>query len=232
MATEDLAEVLSAPGRLCIGPTDLSAAFPHGGTALGSVREVELGRTYAWYDVTAEEFGQIVVERFLTHEACFIRGILRQYDPDAVGALFPNVRTGTKTREAGMLHWLDAVGGTWSGATAYTVGTRVLVGGASYECILAHTNHTPPSATYWKVVTPVKPGAKMSDRAVKLLFSPLDADNVRGVILYRALPVPLPDAALQRFSWRDRAEVPFLFVAIPDATLRVARHDFLPELPL
>ena len=41
------------------------------------------------------------------------------------------------------------VGGVWGSGTAYTFGNEVLVGGVSYTCILAHTGHTPPNATYW-----------------------------------------------------------------------------------
>jgi hypothetical protein len=42
--------------------------------------------------------------------------------------------------------------GAWSGATAYIVGDGVSSGGSSYICILAHTNQTPPNATYWGVI--------------------------------------------------------------------------------
>lgn len=40
--------------------------------------------------------------------------------------------------------------GAWSGATAYSVGDVVALSGSSYVCILDHTNHTPPNATYWQ----------------------------------------------------------------------------------
>jgi hypothetical protein len=46
------------------------------------------------------------------------------------------------------LNWL----GAWSGATAYVVNDGTSVAGASYICILPHTNHTPPNATYWDVL--------------------------------------------------------------------------------
>jgi hypothetical protein len=39
--------------------------------------------------------------------------------------------------------------GSWSAATAYVVGDAVSLNGSSYICILGHTNHTPPNATYW-----------------------------------------------------------------------------------
>ena len=42
---------------------------------------------------------------------------------------------------------------TWAVATAYKVGDRVVGDGAPdayfYRCILAHTGHEPPNATYW-----------------------------------------------------------------------------------
>jgi hypothetical protein len=37
----------------------------------------------------------------------------------------------------------------WSGATAYTQGDLASLLGVTYYCILGHTNHTPPNATYW-----------------------------------------------------------------------------------
>src|SRR5207237_1298023 len=43
----------------------------------------------------------------------------------------------------------------WSGATAYVVGDLVVSGGVNYYCILAHTNHVPPNATYWYALTGV-----------------------------------------------------------------------------
>jgi hypothetical protein len=41
----------------------------------------------------------------------------------------------------------------WSGVTAYVVGDLVVSGGVNYYCILAHTNHVPPNATYWYALT-------------------------------------------------------------------------------
>jgi hypothetical protein len=41
----------------------------------------------------------------------------------------------------------------WSGATAYVVGDLASSAGVNYYCILAHTNHVPPNATYWYALT-------------------------------------------------------------------------------
>lgn len=40
---------------------------------------------------------------------------------------------------------------TWSATTAYVIGNRVYLNGVIYNCILGHTNQTPPNATYWAV---------------------------------------------------------------------------------
>lgn len=42
--------------------------------------------------------------------------------------------------------------GAWSGATAYAAGDVVTLSGSSYVCVLDHTNHTPPDATYWQLL--------------------------------------------------------------------------------
>jgi hypothetical protein len=42
--------------------------------------------------------------------------------------------------------------GAWNSATAYGINQVVTLGGSSYICILAHTNQTPPNATYWALL--------------------------------------------------------------------------------
>lgn len=42
--------------------------------------------------------------------------------------------------------------GAWNSATTYYPGDRVTLNGSSYECILSHTNQTPPNATYWQLI--------------------------------------------------------------------------------
>jgi hypothetical protein len=41
----------------------------------------------------------------------------------------------------------------WNSGTAYVVGNLVIQASVVYECILGHTNHQPPNATYWRVVS-------------------------------------------------------------------------------
>lgn len=42
--------------------------------------------------------------------------------------------------------------GAWSSGTSYLAGQIATSGGSAYLCILAHTNHVPPNATYWKIL--------------------------------------------------------------------------------
>lgn len=42
--------------------------------------------------------------------------------------------------------------GPWSNATTYAVNDAVSLGGSSYICKQAHTNQTPPNATYWDLL--------------------------------------------------------------------------------
>lgn len=39
----------------------------------------------------------------------------------------------------------------WSSTQAYIIGDRVTLAGVIYNCILGHTNQTPPNVTYWAV---------------------------------------------------------------------------------
>lgn len=50
--------------------------------------------------------------------------------------------------------------GAWSGATAYVANDAVSYNGSSYICILGHTNHVPPNATYWNVIASYLPPSR------------------------------------------------------------------------
>lgn len=39
----------------------------------------------------------------------------------------------------------------WSETKTYVIGDRVTIDGVIYNCILGHTNQTPPDVTYWAV---------------------------------------------------------------------------------
>jgi hypothetical protein len=54
------------------------------------------------------------------------------------------------------------VAAPWSGATAYGINDVATLAGSSYVCILAHTNFTPPNATYWNVLAAKGDGATVA----------------------------------------------------------------------
>jgi hypothetical protein len=41
---------------------------------------------------------------------------------------------------------------TWSSSVTYVANQTVYLSGNAYICILGHTNHTPPNATYWTLI--------------------------------------------------------------------------------
>jgi hypothetical protein len=186
MAAADLNQCLAVPGQLCINPTDLSIAFPHGGTALGEVYMARAAYTSGYFDVTAEEYGNRVVESVWSGENVAFGCVLRQFDEAAVAAAFPNTATGTKSQRVSVKGWEDAA-------------------------------------------SPVRPGHLASTRSAKLLFSPLDSDRCRALILYRALP-RVAEAWDLRFAFDARQEIPVLFLAIPDSNGRCWRLDYLRDM--
>jgi len=186
VSTADLSQVLQTPGRLCIGPTSFSGSFPYGGTALGSTREIRVIRTSGYFDVTAEELGEQVVESVWCGEQYALGCYFRQWDETALGTVLENTTTGTTSKRVTVKHWMDNSGGT-------------------------------------------EPGALLSARSVKLLFVPDDPDRNRAVIFYRALP-RTADVVEYFQNIRNRVETPAVFLAIPDATSRVCRIDFIRDL--
>lgn len=63
--------------------------------------------------------------------------------------------------------WSTATVQAWSSTVAYVVGDTVKQGGTVYYCLLAHTNQTPPNATYWSTTptTEANPDWKYAYRA-------------------------------------------------------------------
>ncbi len=88
MALPNATQILRVPGRLCINPTDLSAAFPHSGTAIGIASQIRIITGIEEARVTAEEFGGQAVEAILGKRDYFLGCLLRQWDNDAIGMLF------------------------------------------------------------------------------------------------------------------------------------------------
>lgn len=94
MAVPNLAEIMRIPGTVIKAPSDLSAAYPYGGTVLGAISEVEAQEAFADVTVRDENFG-IVTEVLYSGSQLAIGFNLRGYDADAIGTVFPDTTLGT-----------------------------------------------------------------------------------------------------------------------------------------
>ena len=88
MATPDTTKIYRVPGRLCINPTNLGTAFPHGGTAIGVASQMRIVTGLEEARITAEEFSGQAVEAVLGKRDFFMSALLRQWDNDAIATLF------------------------------------------------------------------------------------------------------------------------------------------------
>ncbi len=95
MGTADATKVYRVPGKLAINPTNLGAAFPHGGTALGVSTRVRIEMTRPQIMIKAEEFGSEVCEVVRGAETFILGAMLRQWDADVLAAIFPDTATTT-----------------------------------------------------------------------------------------------------------------------------------------
>ncbi|MFK4507152.1 carbohydrate-binding protein [Bradyrhizobium daqingense] len=79
--------------------------------------------------------------------------------------------------------------GAWDSGTDYVVGDVVSLDGASYVCVLDHTNHTPPNTTYWQLLASKgdagATGAKGDVAGIKLTYSTTTADADPGAGVFR-----------------------------------------------
>lgn len=88
MATPAFTQAIRAPARLVAGPGDFTADFPHGGTALGLVRDVRVTREEPSRKIiTAGEYGGAVAEIVRGDGHWRLTFALRGFDPDAMTLL-------------------------------------------------------------------------------------------------------------------------------------------------
>lgn len=95
MSTANANNIIRLKGRLVKNPTNLSTAFPHGGTALGMVREGVFRFGYKSKDITAWEWGNQVVDTLYCGDSAIMSFVIRDYDGDMLDATIPNVSSST-----------------------------------------------------------------------------------------------------------------------------------------
>ena len=89
MTAGNVSRVIRAPGRLVVSPTNLSLAYPYGGTEVGKTRLVVLQSLGTGFRVEAEGLGEATDVLEGSHRfvfSCFLRG----WDDDGIRLLFPD----------------------------------------------------------------------------------------------------------------------------------------------
>jgi len=110
--------ILRIPGRLCIGPTSVATAFPHGGTALGSVKTMALMYQRGEFPLRSRALG-IIKDVLYTGEQWRFACALRTWDDDALDAVFPFTTQGaTSLRELVKQHHTSHRAGQLGSAVA------------------------------------------------------------------------------------------------------------------
>ena len=115
MATSNARNIRRFKGRLTWNPTDLTAAFPHGGTELGVVRDLVFRFGLETEEILAEEWGNVPTEYVHVGSSAFLAAILREFDNDAISTIFPDSATGAvsgDTRPRAAVNGSVTLGGT------------------------------------------------------------------------------------------------------------------------
>jgi len=103
MAAGDVRKVLRSPGRLAYGCTDLTTAWPHGGTGLGATKGLVMMPLHELpFVVTAFEYGGRPVESYRAGEFYRFSCRLRGWDDNAIAAFYPNTETGSVSQHTGV----------------------------------------------------------------------------------------------------------------------------------
>ncbi len=90
----------TVPGRLCVGATDLTAAYPHGGTDLGEMGDCALSIEEPVQIIRGEEWGNGPVQAVSAGEAVAMAFMLREWNMEAYSRFFLNSAAGTPSGHA------------------------------------------------------------------------------------------------------------------------------------
>lgn len=119
MGTLDVRAIRRVPGRLAFGCTDLTLAWPHGGTGIGATRDLIATRFGAGYQVAIEAYGGEPVEFIEPGEAWGIGGRIRTFDDDALGKAFANTATGAVSQHKVVSAPGSVRAGNWMSARSF-----------------------------------------------------------------------------------------------------------------
>lgn len=111
MATQDKYRIFNVKGKLAFGVTDMSTAYPHGGTALGYTSACVFAPNIISQPLIGMEFGEGAFQVIRTEGSGVFTAVLRQWDNDALN-----------------LHWPS---------TSLSNGERVITNTTSYQALRA-----------------------------------------------------------------------------------------------
>ena len=94
MASSDTRKILKGTHRLILTPTNLSAAFPYGGTEIGIARNMEFRWGARGHTERAEEHGGQAHRRLWTGDWAAMAGVLRSWDSEALASADPTYVAG------------------------------------------------------------------------------------------------------------------------------------------
>ena len=97
MAVPTPESIMRLKGRFVKDPSDLKAAFPYGGTALGVIGAARFLPGVKSAPLPAEEFGNVIAEVVTTGSSAILMAALRSYDNDALPLLFQNAKPGASS---------------------------------------------------------------------------------------------------------------------------------------
>jgi len=185
VAAGSVARILRNPGRLVVGPTDLTTPYPYGGTEIGHARTIALRSTGAAFLIESEILGEPTDVLHGDHRwelACFLRG----FDDDAIRVFFPGRHeTGETTRHA----MITMPGDRYPGES--------MVADAVSLLYVPDAGRTGLAVHFYRVVARIEDGAEIAlsrheEMGIPVLFTCLRDDEDH---LLRILRMPDLEAA-------------------------------------
>ena len=101
MIASDLTALLRVPGRLVVAPSDLTIAFPYGGTYLGLVMGIAVSERHEMELLREEMLGFAVPDGLELGEFYSLVAVVRDVRQGQAPNLFVGTETGAATGEAG-----------------------------------------------------------------------------------------------------------------------------------
>lgn len=171
MATTNARQVIKGlHGRLVKDPTDVSLPFPHGGTEFGLVRNgvFRFGKVY--HEVPAEEDAGVITEVLSGADGGVFAAVLRSYDVDALGVVFPDTIVGATTGDR-VIKGRVGAGSVFSGLA---LSANAIVLGFSPDAVDSH-----PHIVLYNAIP-------MLEEAAEILLGPDDEFGI--AVMFRAAP--------------------------------------------